>query len=117
MSKASARPIPSVRAVCAAAATPAAGPDMAIVSGRALAASTDIMPPPECRRCRARPAGSRARRSSRYAVASGMTDALSTVVHARSYSRNSALISLETERWRKCGASNCRSACSCAALA
>src|SRR5678815_4611990 len=65
MSKASARSIPSVRAVCAAAATPAAGPDMAIVSGRALAASTDIMPPPECKRCRARPAGSRERHDRR----------------------------------------------------
>ena len=51
MSKASARGRSSARARWAAAATPAAGPDIAIVSGRARAASTDIMPPAEWSRC------------------------------------------------------------------
>ena len=76
--------------------------------------------PPSAAGGAARPPGQRrARRSARRgsASASGMTLALSTVVHVRSYSRNSALISLETDTWRKCGSSARRSACSCAGLA
>ena len=57
--------MPSARAVWAAAATPAAGPDMAMASGRAFAASTDIMPPAECRRCSERPAWPASRRATR----------------------------------------------------
>ena len=96
MSKARARVRPRARDVCAAAATPPAGPDMAMLSGRSLAASTDIMPPAEWRRWSGLP-DARWTRSSRYRAARGMTEALSAVVHPRSYSRNSALISLEIE--------------------
>ncbi len=44
-----------------------------------------------------------------YRQASGITAALRTVVDVRSYSRNSALMSLETETWAKRDASAARS--------
>jgi hypothetical protein len=59
MSKATAFATPSRRATHAAAATPAAGPDIAIASGRAFAISADIIPPAECRRWSGTPCPSR----------------------------------------------------------
>src|SRR5206468_3290341 len=50
---------PRRRARCAAAATPAAGPDAAIASGRARAACGDIMPPAEWSRWSTAPGASR----------------------------------------------------------
>ena len=82
-------------------------------------------PPTSCRRStggggasRRRPArASEASRSARYRSAIGITAAFSAVVAVRSYSRNSALISCETETNGTCPSSAARSRASWAGCA
>ncbi len=65
MSKVSARANPLSRASCTQADTPAAGPDIAMVIGRARAAASGTMAPAEWNTCSPGPSGSRCSSSNR----------------------------------------------------
>src|SRR6267378_5838076 len=77
--------------------TPAAGPDIAITSGRRLTAEIGTMAPAEWNTCRPGPIGSRSSSSLRYSTAIGIAAALNTVDDVRSYSRASGLTSCDSE--------------------
>ena len=76
MSKVSTRPRPKLRATRTAAATPAAGPDIAMTIGRSRATAIGAMPPAEWNTCSPAPSGSRRSSSIRYSAAIGIAAAL-----------------------------------------
>jgi hypothetical protein len=120
MSKAIAFRSPTARARNRDAATPPAGPETAMASGRRRATAADIMPPLDWSRWSVAPTPARASeasRSARYRSAIGMTAAFRAVVDVRSYSRNSALISCDTETNGTCPSSAARRRVSCSGYA
>ncbi|MEY9253096.1 hypothetical protein ABH990_004094 [Bradyrhizobium ottawaense] len=97
--------------------TPAAGPDIAITSGRRFTAEIGIMAPAEWNTCRPGPIGRRCSSSLRYSTAIGIAAALNTVAEVRSYSRASGLTSCDSETWATTSLRRSPSIFSCTGLA